>query len=307
MSCVSGPAGDEVVAQRIGVVALEEVADEDRVAAARRELLALHRQVLRRDDVAGQLELGTPVAVVASLAVAEQHRRPDHGVEDDVVLALEVVVLGVRVLPPLPPRVGIAGRGGPLDRRREVADHGVEPDVDPLVLVLGVAGNRDADAPVEIARDRARADLVEQAEREVLDVRPPVVVRFDPAPQPVGELRQIQEQVLRLAELRHRPVDPRARIDQVGRVELVAAVVALVAARLGKAADRAGALDVAVRERVPGRRRERDEHLPLDDRAVLVQRPEQILGDPLVVERRRAREQVVGEPRRRKSSRNDSL
>ena len=85
-------------------------------------------------------------------------------------------------------------------------------------------------------------------------------------------------------------------LDQVDRVELVAAVVALVAARLGVAADRARALDVAVRERVPGRRGERDEHLALDDRAVVVQRPEEILHDALVVERRRAREQVVREP-----------
>ena len=48
------------------------------------------------------------------------------------------------------------------------------------------------------------------------------------------ELRQVEEEVLRLAELRRRAVDPRARVDQVGRVELVPAVVALVAARLGK-------------------------------------------------------------------------
>jgi hypothetical protein len=39
--------------------------------------------------------------------------------------------------------------------------------------------------------------------------------------------------------------------DQVGRVELVAAVVALVAARAVVAADRAGALDVAVGQGAP--------------------------------------------------------
>ena len=63
----------------------------------------------------------------------------------------------------------------------------------------------------------------------------------------------------------------------------------------GVAADRARALDVPVGERVPRGGGERDEHLALDDRAVLVQRPEQILDDELVVVRRRAREQVVGE------------
>ena len=73
----------------------------------------------------------------------------------------------------------------PLDRGREVADHGVEPDVDALVLVLGVAGDRDAHPPVEVARDRARPDVVEQREREVPDVRPPVVVGPDPGSQAV--------------------------------------------------------------------------------------------------------------------------
>ena len=139
--------GDEVVAERVGVVALEEVADADRVAAARRELLALHRQVLGRDDVVRQLERPAAGPVLAALAVADQHRRPDDRVEDDVVLALEVVVLRLGVLPPLAPGVRLASHRGPLDRRRQVADHRVEPDVDALVLVLGVALDRDRARP----------------------------------------------------------------------------------------------------------------------------------------------------------------
>ena len=101
--------------------------------------------------------------------------------------------------------------------------------------------------------------------------------------------------MLGLAELGGRAVDLRARVDQLGRVELVAAVVALVAARLRVAADRARPLDVAVGQRVPGRRRERDEHLALDDRSVLVERLEDVLRDRGVVARRRAREAVVRE------------
>ena len=130
-----------------------------------------------------ELEPTAVGAVDAVLAVAQQHRRPDHGVEDDVVLALEVVVLGVGVLPPLPPGVGLAGGGRPLDRGRQVADHRVEPDVDALVLVLGVAGHRDPHPPVEVAGDRPRTQLVEQREREVAHVRTPVVVAGDPAAQ----------------------------------------------------------------------------------------------------------------------------
>ena len=103
--------------------------------------------------------------------------------------------------------------------------------------------------------------------------------------------------MLRLPKLGRRAVDPRAGIDQVDRVELVAAVVALVAARLRIPADRARPLDVPVRQRVPRGRREGDEHRLLDDRAVLVERPEQILGDALMIQRRRAREEVVREPK----------
>ena len=102
--------------------------------------------------------------------------------------------------------------------------------------------------------------------------------------------------MLRLAELRDGAVDTRPRVDQVGGIELVAAVVALVAAGLRVAADRACALDVPVGQRVPRGGRERDEHLALDDRAVLVEGAEQVLDDPLVVERRRAGEQVVRKP-----------
>ena len=101
--------------------------------------------------------------------------------------------------------------------------------------------------------------------------------------------------MLRHLEHRRRPVDLRARIDQIGRIELVSAVVALVAACVLETADRAGAFDVPVRQRVTGRCRERPESLALDDEALVVQRPEEILGDAVVVPRRRPREEVVRE------------
>ena len=176
-----GAAGGEVVAQRVRVVAAEEVRDPDREVAARRRLLPLHRQVLARDDVRRQVQVALAGAELAAGAVAEQHRGPDHGVEDDVVLAHEVVVARVRVLPPLPPRVRRAAVVRPLDARGEVADHGVEPDVDPL-RVLRIAVDRHGHAPVDVARHRARLQLAHEPEREVLDVRPPAFLRGQPAP-----------------------------------------------------------------------------------------------------------------------------
>ena len=231
-------------------------------------------------------------AELAAGAVAEQHRRPDHRVEDDVVLPHEVVVARVRVLPPLAPRLGRAAVLRPLDARRQVADDGVEPDVDPL-RVLRVAVDRNRDAPVDVARHRARLQLAHEPEREVLDVRPPALLRGEPRLELLGERRQVEEEVRRLAELRRRAVDDRPRVDQVDRVELVAAVVALVAARLREAADRAGPLDVAVGQRAAGLGGERAERRLLDEIALVVERLEDVLRDAVVVARRRAREAVV--------------
>ena len=91
-------------------------------------------------------------------------------------------------------------------------------------------------------------------------------------------------------------VDLRPRLDQIRRIELVAAVVALVAAGLGEAADRARALDVAVGQRLPGRGGERADGRLLDDEALLVERAEDVAHDLVVVLGRRPREQVVREP-----------
>ena len=235
----------------------------DRVAARGGELLALHRQVLARDDLGRQVELAEDPRLAAAAApagVAEQLGRPDLAVEGDVVLAHEVVGDGLRVVPPLAPALGVAGAAGPLDRRREVADDGVEPDVEPLGRVVAPAVERHRDAPVDVAGHGPRADVVEDVQAELDDVGPPGARRrtlLEPLAQRVGERRQVEQEVLGLDELRCLAVDPAARVDQVGRVELVAAVVALVAAGLAVAADRAGALDVAVGQGAPGRRRDR--------------------------------------------------
>ena len=187
----------------------------------------------------------------------------------------------------------------PLDRCREVADDGVEPDVDPLVVAILVPLDRDRNAPVEVPSDRPRLELLHEVQREPPDVLPPVRLAGDPARELVLERGEIEEEVLRLAKDRRRPVDSRARLDQVDRIELVAAVVALVAACVREAADRARALDVPIGERVARGCGERAESLLLDDVAVRVERAEEILSDAVVVSRRRACEQVVREPERR--------
>jgi len=146
---VLGAGDHQVVAQGVRVVAIEHVADVDHVTTAGGELLALHVQELAGHDVVRQLQA----------AGAEEDRRPQHGVERDVVLPHHVVVPGVRVLPPVLPRVRLSAVGGPLDRGRQISDHGVEPDVDLLVRVVLPAGQRDGHAPVKVARDRARLEV----------------------------------------------------------------------------------------------------------------------------------------------------
>ncbi len=202
------------------------------------------------------------LAVAVALAgVAEQQGRPDHRVEDDVVLAHEVVAAGVLARavrrPPPPPRLRVAGAPGPLDRGGQVADHRVEPDVDPLVGAVPPAVQRDRHAPVQVPGDGARLEVVEQVleNRRTLGRQPSRLSSQSPsASANAGRSRK------KCSVSTNSGVSPlilRPRVDQVDRVELVAAVVALVAAGAVVPADRAGALDVAVRQGPPGGRGDR--------------------------------------------------
>ncbi len=92
------------VAQGVGFEAVETLFDGEADAAARRGLAALEGHVLVGRDVVGQVQGRTADAV----ADAEQLRRPEQGVERDVVLADEVDVAGVVVVPPVPPPLGVA-------------------------------------------------------------------------------------------------------------------------------------------------------------------------------------------------------
>ena len=229
------------------------------------------------DHLGGQVEhavLPGLAALVALAVVAEQLGRPDDGVEDDVVLAHEVVGQRLRVVPPLAPALGLAQPAGPLDRGRQVADHRVEPDVEPLGRFCSVQPSIGTGMPQSMSRVIARglrssirlSENLMTLGRQVPDASRPwryVLERL-------GQRRQVEEEVLGLDELRRLAVDLRPRVDQVGRVELVAAVVALVAARVAVPADRAGALDVAVRQGAAGRRRDRAERRLLDHVAVAV-------------------------------------
>ncbi len=102
--------------------------------------------------------------------------------------------------------------------------------------------------------------------------------------------------MLGLDELRRLAVDLRHRVDQLVRVELVAARVALVTPRAGRAADGAGALDVAVGQGASGRRRHRAVRRTFLEVAVGVDAEEQLLHHGGVVAGGGPRVEVVGDP-----------
>src|SRR5260370_32336236 len=168
--------------------------------------------------------------------------------ECDVVFAHHVVMERVVVLPPVFPRVRLAARSGPLDGGGQISDDGVEPDIDLLVWVVLPTWKRHGDSPVQVARDGPWLEVADELERVLADVRAPVVVLFDPLLELVAELRQVEQEMLGLPKLDRRVASSLLWIDQVDGGDLIAAVVALIATRVGKTADRALALDVAIRK-----------------------------------------------------------
>ena len=224
-----------VVPQRVDVVALEEVADVDDDVARGGELPALHGQVLAGDDLGWQVQRAEDArrtALGPLAVVAEQHRRPDLGVEDDVVLAHEVVRLGVRRLPPGPPGIGVARAPAPIrstrtgsrrprrTRRRSAcrAGHASRPAAPGLP-------SRD---PACIARGfRSSSRLSENL--STFGRHWPLLL-CSQVPSASAKAGRSRKKCSVLDELRRLAVDPRPRADQVDRVQLVAAVVALVAA-----------------------------------------------------------------------------
>src|SRR5690606_4870449 len=131
---------------------------------------------------------------------------------------------------------------------------------------------------------------------EVEDVGPPLGFGGQPPTQRLGERRQVQEQMLGLDELRRLAVDARTRITQIGGVELVAAVVALVPASTVVTADGAGPLDVPVGQRASRGRADGARGGHGDDVTVAVQGQEDLLDHLGVVAGTGPGEQVVRHP-----------
>ena len=184
-------------------------------------------------------------------AGAVQHGRPEQAVEIDDVLADEVVQLGAAV----GVEEFLEGQAGAIAQRLEagqVADRCVEPDIEELARC---AGNRKAEVR-RVARDVPVAQAafgIEPFAELGDDARMGdglAVGQFagQPVAQQRGEMAHAKKEVLGVAQHRFGPRHDRARFAQVGRCIGRAAVLAVVAVLVGRAAVRADAADVAVRQ-----------------------------------------------------------
>ena len=207
-----------------------------------------HRPVPRRRDLFSlqiQELVGRHVLRQDITAVRAQHRREHDAVENDVVLADEMHHLGVLVLPVFFPV------GRQILGRRDVTDRRVEPHVQHLPL--GTL-DRNGNPPIQVAAHRAGLQSqIEPAFALPVHVDLPLLMLFEyPFAQKLLVLVQRQEPVRRLAHHRNRPGNGAVRIDQVGRAQRTAALLALIAVCAVVLTVRAGADDVAVGQKLPG-------------------------------------------------------
>ena len=194
------------------------------------------------------------------------------------------------LLPEVLPAVGFALPGGPLYGGGEVADNGLEPDVDALAVV---AVERDGNAPLDVTGDGAVLQAAfEVAYGKVLDVGTPVGLRANPVQQLVLERGELEEEVLGLLEDGGVAAEAAADVDELLGVEGASAVVALVAAGSVEIAVGTGALDVAVGEEATVGLAVGLEHRLGVEVAVLIEAGEDVLGDLGVVLGVRGGEQI---------------
>ncbi len=151
-------------------------------------------------------------------------------------------------------------------------------------------------APVKVAGDATVAQSVAVVQPFLGDrggQDRPVGLAVDPFVQIVLQRGLAQVKVLGFADFQiGGPRDRAARLDQVGRVKLLGAVLALIATSLVVAAVRAGALDIAIRkEATIG---DRIDLLFGDflDQSVFRQLARKMLGQRAVLRRRRSPEMV---------------
>ena len=193
---------------------------------------------------------------LVGVACELEHRWPEQGVKIDDVLADEVNLLGVRGGEELleAARLAVGARLAEREvvlERGEVADGGIEPDIE---VLAGRVGDRDAEIG-RIARDVPVAQAQLAAARKPLarlvgDLRLQAPRGSEPAPEEshASGIGQPEEEVLGSLQHRARAGEGRVWIDEIGRRVHRAAHFARIAILIRRVAVGALALDVAVRQ-----------------------------------------------------------
>ena len=194
------------------------------------------------------------------LARAQDRGRKRQGVKRHIVLAHELGIghiLGAFIRAPPAFPILACSRIYPFLRAGDIFDRGIEPDIEHFAFhagpVLIAVLNRNA--PVQIAGNAAVLQPIAIIEPFLCNRGGqywPVGFAVDPVLQLAAHLALSQIKMFGIALLEiGRARNRRARIDQIGRIKLLGAIVALIAARAFKAAIGAGAFDIAVWQIAP--------------------------------------------------------
>ena len=222
-----------VVAQVFRVQVVQVGARLDKGAAGFRHLLAVDGQVAVDVD-RGWL----------AVAGAFEHGGPEQGVEVDDVLTDEVVQLGGGVLGPVGVEVQFRAFAAEVFEAGHIANRSVQPDVEILAGLVG-------DFKAEVRRIAGDVPLLQASIQPFGNLVGDGVLQgaaAGPGLQHGLEVRQLEEEVLGVAQHRHGAGDGRTWVLQFGGLVGGAAFLAVVAVLVLGRAFRAGALDETVGE-----------------------------------------------------------
>ena len=214
----------------------------------------------------------------------------------NIILPDKIIRLAVVILPERLPPARVSRQFRILDRRRQVPDHRLKPDVQAFPFL---ALDRNRNAPVQIAGNRPSMQVVRlnRSQRLPDDVRAPAVLtRFQERDNRPLKLPQIQIEMLRVAELRNAPIRLRSRVQDLFRLQQITALVALIPAGVLIAANITGPFNISVRKELSLRNR-----IPLLFRrpvqiAVFPKRQKNVLRNLKVILRMRTGKKVIRNP-----------
>ena len=221
----------EVVAQVFGIQMVQISGGVDERAAGFRHLLAVHGDVAVRVNAGGRAE-----------ARVREHRRPEQAMEVHDVLADEVMHFGIALRVPKVVEREAVDALAQIAKTRHVADRRVHPNIEELAFGTGNGKAEIRRVAADVPRLEATVEPLGKFVRHFRLHR----AACRPLLQKIGEAGQVHEIVFGLAQLRRGVRQHRARRTQIHRIVSGAALVAVVARLILRAAARAFAAHLAI-------------------------------------------------------------